>query len=48
MLMTRCLAFPNLCHLDHLLGDVQISLVVLSDLRYDEARMVPTDHPTGT
>lgn len=37
-----------LCHFDHLLGNLYVSLVVLSDFRYDEARIVTSDHPAGT
>jgi len=37
-----------LCHFYHFLGNLNVSLVVLSNLSDDEAGMVPSNPSTGT
>lgn len=41
-------SYIYLCHFDHFLGNLNVSLVVLSDLSYDEARMAPSDNSART
>ena len=37
-----------LCHLNHFLGNLDVTLVVLTDLSDDEAGVGAPDHPAGT